>query len=433
MTRRLKNSGVKWIGDIPENWEVIKMRNIGTFSSSGIDKKINENEPLVKIINYTDVYRNNTFILKNNDYMVVSTTEDKIKKHNVNEGDLIFTPSSETIEDIGVSALVNEPLINTAFSYHVLRFQFNREVNKEYKKYLCNNIYVQNVFSSRATGSIRKTLSRNAMKDLAVFLPPIKEQQKIAEFLDHKVLQINLIIENAKLSIGELKKYKHSLITETVTKGLNKNIEMKDTGNDWIGEIPQSWKYLKTKYIFNIKKIIAKELGHDILSVTQKGLKVKDISKNEGQIAADYSKYQFVNVGDFVMNHMDLLTGWVDCSNFDGVTSPDYRVFKFIDVTNYSSNYYKYIFQMCYFNKIYYGLGQGVSNLGRWRLQTDKFLNFVLPVPTLKEQNEIVFFLDDKCNHINILIEQNEKLISELETYKKTLIYECVTGKREVL
>ena len=207
---------------------------------------------------------------------------------------------------------------------------------------------------------------------------------------------------------------------------------MKDSGIEWIGKIPCHWNLLKLKFMFTIKKEIANKLGYDILSVTQSGLKVKDISNNEGQISADYSKYQLVDIDDFVMNHMDLLTGFVDCSKFKGVTSPDYRVFKFIENNRNSKRYYNYIFQSCYKNKTFYGLGQGVSNLGRWRLQTDKFMNFVLPVCSLEEQKEIAAFLDKKCTAIDSAIAKKEQLIEKLECYKKSLIYECVTGKKGV-
>ena len=427
----MKESGVEWIGKIPKDWEVRRMRNIGVFTSSGINKLINPEEPLVKIINYTDVYGNESLILSNKDYMVVSAKEEQIKKNLVKEGDLIFTPSSETIEDIGVSALVDEDLPNTSFSYHVLRFEFKEDIYKNFKKYLCNNEYVQNIFSSRATGSIRKTLNRNDFKDLKVLIPPIKEQQKIADFLDNKLSEIIKIKAYTKHSIEELKKYKQSIITEAVTKGLDSNIKTKDSGIDWIGKVPTSWTLSKVNRLFSIKKEIANKTGYDVLSVTQRGLKVKDITQNEGQMAADYSKYQIVQPDDFVMNHMDLLTGWVDLALQEGVTSPDYRVFYNKQKELVFNPFYLYVFQVCYLNKIFYGLGQGVSNMGRWRLQSDKFLNFYLPLPPIKEQKEIVFYLNAQIKKVDSLIQDKEQSIEELEKHKKSLIYEYVTGKKE--
>ncbi|MED1939701.1 restriction endonuclease subunit S, partial [Cytobacillus firmus] len=240
------------------------------------------------------------------------------------------------------------------------------------------------------------------------------------------------IIFDTKQSINEMGKYKQSLITEAVTKGLDKNVEMKDSGVEWIGEIRKDWNLAKVNRLFAIKKNIANQSGYDVLSVTQNGLKVKDITRNEGQMAADYSKYQIVQPKDFVMNHMDLLTGWIDTAVQEGVTSPDYRVFYTKDNEIVLNEYYLYVFQICYTNRIFYGLGQGVSNLGRWRLQTDKFLNFYLPLPPIHEQQQIVKYLNGKLLKINSLMEQKKNLLAALEQYKKSLIYEYVTGKKEV-
>ena len=207
---------------------------------------------------------------------------------------------------------------------------------------------------------------------------------------------------------------------------------MKDSGSVWFGEIPADWTMKKLKYQFHIKKDIAGKEGYTVLSITQKGIIPKDLSKNEGQLAENYSNYQLVDIGDFAMNHMDLLTGWVDISKFEGVTSPDYRVFVLNDKANNNSIYYLYMMQMCYSNKIFYGLGQGVSGLGRWRLQADKFLNFLIAVPPKGEQEEIAEYLDKKCSEMDVLVAKKETFLTELETYKKSLIYEYVTGKKEV-
>ena len=166
-------------------------------------------------------------------------------------------------------------------------------------------------------------------------------------------------------------------------------------------------------------------------SITQKGIKIKDIVSNEGQLSNDYSKYQIVKPGDFAMNHMDLLTGFVDLSRIEGVTSPDYRVFTPIS-KDIDPHYALYIFQTAYKAKIFYGLGQGVSTLGRWRLPKEQFLNFVIPVPPLEEQKEIVKYLDNFCSSVDGLIESYTEKLEKLGHFKESLIYEYVTGKKQV-
>lgn len=229
-------------------------------------------------------------------------------------------------------------------------------------------------------------------------------------------------------SIQKLEEYKASLITKAVTRGLNPMVEMQEIAQDWIGKMPKHWKYMRTKYLFEILKRIAGKKGYDILAITQQGLKVKDISNNEGQIAADYSKYQLVYPGDFAMNHMDLLTGWMDLSNKTGVTSPDYRVFRKCSSLVYNE-YYRYVFQNLYTTRVYYGLAQGVAEVGRKRLQAPAFRNFKLPVPPLDEQKAIVAYLKKETTAIDHLIAQKQQLIEKFTEYKQSLIYAAVTGK----
>ena len=192
--------------------------------------------------------------------------------------------------------------------------------------------------------------------------------------------------------------------------------EMKDSGIEWLGKIPNNWRTIRVKYAFRIKKEIAGELGHTVLSVTQRGIKPKDMSE-KGQFSLDYSKYQLVSSGDFIMNHMDLLTGWVDISNMDGVTSPDYRVFQSSNPEKYYPDFYRYVFQTCYQQRIFYGLGQGVSGFGRWRLPAEIFLNFYLPVPPYESQSA----------KIDEIIAQAKASIEDYKQWKASIIYEAVT------
>lgn len=199
-----------------------------------------------------------------------------------------------------------------------------------------------------------------------------------------------------------------------------------DSGVAWIGKVPAIWTLKRVKHMFTIRKRIAGELGYDILSVTQRGIVVKDIESGEGQLSMDYSKYQRVKPGDFAMNHMDLLTGYVDISNHDGVTSPDYRVFT-LDNTDYSAKYFLYIFQMGYQLRLFFHMGQGASHFGRWRLATDEFNEMVFPVPSFEEQQSIAAFLDYETARIDRLIAKQQQLIELLKEKRQAVISHAVT------
>ena len=195
---------------------------------------------------------------------------------------------------------------------------------------------------------------------------------------------------------------------------------------EWIAQIPEGWEIKKIRRMFQIKKRIAGKLDIDVLSITQKGIKVKNTKDNEGQLSADYSKYQLVEKGDFAMNQMDLLTGYVDISKYDGVTSPDYRVFTRRETSTHD-RYFLYLFQMGYHQKLFYPFGRGAAQLGRWRFPAGEFNNFFLPVPPKDEQEKIARFLDEQTARIDETIIKKQKLIELLKEKRTTVINHSVT------
>ncbi len=214
----LKDSGIEWLGKIPKHWEVKRVKEISKVESSGIDKKIVEGEELIKIVNYVDVYNNQRHELYNSDdYMVVSASIEKTKSKKLKKGDMLITPSSETVEDIGISSVVMEDLNETLFSYHILRIQFSQNIDINFKKYVFNNTFVQNYFSSTSTGTTRRILSLSKIYNLQIPIPPLSEQQTIAHYLDAQSEKIDRIVANINMQLGKLTKLKKSLINECVT------------------------------------------------------------------------------------------------------------------------------------------------------------------------------------------------------------------------
>lgn len=202
--------------------------------------------------------------------------------------------------------------------------------------------------------------------------------------------------------------------------------EMKDSGVAWIGAVPSDFAISSIGSLFTIKKDIAGREPETVLSITQTGIRPKDLSSNEGQNASSYAHYQIVNVGDFAMNHMDLLTGWIDISKYEGVTSPDYRVFTLND-KKMSADYFLRVFQYYYTNRVFFGFGQGVATLGRWRLPAINFKKIDVPVPPILEQQRIVTAIDENVSKVDVLIANVQAQIEKLEAYKQSLITEVVT------
>lgn len=424
------------LSSIPKGWNTLKLRYLFNLSTGLSVTKAEFVEDGIPCVNYGDIHSKYTFDIDINRDKLNRVSNDFLESKQsalVKKGDFIFCDTSEDIEGSGNCVFIREDNNEDIFAgSHTILGKPKKEFNSVYLRYLLQSQLVKSQVQKAVVGIKVFSITQKILKDVKVVLPPLEEQLKIADYLDNEVSRLDSIITTSKASISEYHRYKQSMLTDVLTKGLDFTKPKKETGIEWINTIPKHWDVVKLKYIFRIRKRIAGELGYDILSVTQKGLKVKDITSNEGQLSANYSKYQLVYKGDYVMNHMDLLTGWVDASKFNGVTSPDYRVFVLRDVENYSREYYKHLFQLCYTNRIFYGQGQGVSNLGRWRLQTDKFLNFKLPVPPLNEQMEIVEYIDKQVNEIDKCIESKEQLISELKQYKQSLIDEVVTAKRGI-
>lgn len=202
--------------------------------------------------------------------------------------------------------------------------------------------------------------------------------------------------------------------------------EMKDSGVAWLGDIDSRFNIKAIGNLFTIKKDIIGREPDQVLSITQRGIKIKDTTSNEGQNAASYAHYQIVNVGDFAMNHMDLLTGWVDISQYEGVTSPDYRVFTLTDNTQIPE-YFLRVFQMYYSNRVFYAFGQGAANLGRWRLPRENFAKIAIPCPPVELQRKIVDEIAAKVSKVDALIANQQAQIEKLKQYKQSLITEVVT------
>ncbi|CAM5734418.1 hypothetical protein SAFG77S_11620 [Streptomyces afghaniensis] len=206
---------------------------------------------------------------------------------------------------------------------------------------------------------------------------------------------------------------------------MQKYNEYKDSGILWVGKVPSHWKVKRVKHNFSLKNEKSYETNPTILSLTQKGIKVRDISNNHGQIATTYEGYNKVNKGDIVLNPMDLLTGFVDSSPYDGVISPAYSILK--PNTQVNNDYYNRLIQVLYFNEYLFGLGEGVSQEFRWTLKNEKLLNLEILEPPIEEQSLISSFIDKKTSEIDLLISDKEKQIDLLKEFQQSIINELVT------
>lgn len=429
-----KDSGVEWLGEVPEHWEITRLGNISNITASGIDKKINEDEEKVKIINFTDIHKAKNFILDNaKEYMLVSTPLERKNKHQVKKGDLIFTPSSETIEDIGISALVNEELLNTSYSYHVLRCNFTTVVNHEYKKYLTNNTYCLAQFSSKARGTTRQTLSRDDFRTLYLSLPPIQEQQQIAKFLDNATQKMDTLIQKQEKLIKLLKEKRQAVISHAVTRGLNPDVKFKDSGVEWLGDVPEHWNLSKGKYIGKI--LSTPSLSED--EINRNGdlayIKVNDLNyiDNKLRLYKSIHKTNFTNINirpikDFICfpkRGAAIFTNKACIVKIHAMIDPNLMGWKI----NKNFNI-KYILHLL--------LNRGlvdIADISTVPQINNKHIEPIeFPNPPIEEQLAIVNHIENKTSKLDTLIKKATKSIKLLKEKRTALISTAVTGKIDV-
>jgi type I restriction enzyme, S subunit len=242
-------SNFEFIPQYPSHWELKRMQWIGRFSASGIDKKSVETESDCLMVNYTDVYGNQTAeIHSNQELMKTTATAEKISEHHLEKGDMLFTPSSETADDIGVSAVAIEDMPGIVYSYHLTRFRPSISLGVEFSKFFCNSNPVLSQLTAVTRGTTRQILSRDDFNTLNVAIPPKEERKKIGHFLSEKTEQITASITHLEKNLSLLEEKRSALITQAVTKGLNLDVQMKDSGIEWLGEIPEDWVVGKIKH-----------------------------------------------------------------------------------------------------------------------------------------------------------------------------------------
>lgn len=410
-----------WLPVIPAHWEEKSLRNYFFLS----DERKGEKTDLELL----SVYREYGVIPKaSRDDNKNVESEDTSKYKVVHKTDLVINKMKLWQGSLGISQY--EGFVSPAYIVAHNKFDGNlRYLNFFLRSPLVKTYYNRISYGIRVGQWDSDFYS---FKQLVIPVPQKDEQDQIVRYLDWQISKINHLIHGYQKQIKLLDERKTTVINEAVTRGTHADVEMQAVEANWVKEIPAHWEFNKVKQHFEIKKRIAGKEGYDVISITQQGLKVKDIASNEGQMAANYSKYQFVYPGDYAMNHMDLLTGFIGLSDIFGVTSPDYRVFSAIDVERTDLKYFLYVFQLGYKRKIFYGLGRGAANKGRWRMPAINFKNYDIPAPPIEEQREIVEYIEQETEKIDLLKREVEKQIEYLREYRTRLISDVVTGQIDV-
>lgn len=417
----MNRDNLAWLGEYPSRWNMVKLRQILTTFS----EKKHPDMPLLSVVREKGV--------------IVRNVEDKEENHNyvpddlrnyklVKCGQFAMNKMKAWQGSYGISKY--DGIVSPAYFV----FDVNYDLNLDFfNRAIRSKAYVS--YFGQASDGIRVgqwDLSMERMKEIPFLVPPRDEQDQIVRFLDWKVSGINRLISIKQKLIDGFREKLITTINSYVTKCSRNHQSYKKSSMDWSPEIPCSWTTSRVRNHFEVLKRIAGSEGFDVFSVTQQGLKVRDINLYEGQLASDYSGYQFVYPGEFAMNHMDLITGGVGIAGHLGVTSPDYRVVKLVDKQHCYAPYYLKVFQICYRRHAFYRFGRGAATVGRWRLPASSFKNFEIPVPPYDEQVEIVCEIEKEEEKIQTAVDCLQRQITLLRELEVRLISDTVTGKIDV-
>ncbi len=417
MARVMKDSGIEWIGEIPETWSV---HTAFQLFSQVKNKNEGMQEDNLLSLSYGKIIKKN-----------INATEgllpESFEGYNIIEPEDIVLRLTDLQNDhtslrVGISE--QRGIITSAY----LTLRNESDCFERYLYYQLHAFDICKGFYGMGAG-VRQGLNWDGIKMLKLVRPSVTEQHRIADFLDRKCAEIDAVIEKTKATIEEYKKLKQSVITEAVTKGIRGNRLMKNSGIEWIGEIPSHWSAYAIKYIMQESKARTMTGTETMLSVTQKAGIVKSEETSIANPSISTEDWRIVKEGDIVFNKYKAHSGVFFVSPLDGIVTFNYSVYKCI--SGHLAKYYEYLFKTprCIGEFITYmrGVGDSISPLYTTELYKIKAI-----VPPLEEQEEIVAHLDKKCAALDTLIAKKTALLTELETYKKSLIYEYVTGKKEV-
>lgn len=433
--RATKDSGISWLGEYPSDWELKKIKYC-------LQERVEKNNPVrtTEILSLTA--KQGVIPYDQKEGGGNKPKEDVSAYRLAYPGDIVMNSMNILSGSVGLSQYFGcvSPV------YYMLR-PWKAIEDVRYYNYIFQTTMFQRSLFGLGNGILIKESGNGKLNTIRMRIPmdkfgglfipvaPIDEQKRIADFLDAKCAEIDALTADIQTQIDTLEQYKRSVITETVTKGLNPDAEMKDSGIEWVGQIPMSWKVLKGKHLFAQRSLRGNSIELQLLSPTQRFGVIPQALYEEltGMSAvklnekADLSLLKTIHKRDFCIS-LRSFQGGFEYSEYEGVVSPAYQVF--YPTVEIADGYYKYLFKEQGFiekmNSYTITLRDGKN------IAFSDFGSTYVPYPPLREQAEIAAYLNKKCDQIDVLIAEKQQQIATLDEYKKSLIFEYVTGKKEV-
>lgn len=412
----MKDSGIEWIGAIPEHWNIIKVKD-GFYQKKS---KAHQENPVILSLARSGVKIRD---ISTNEGQIAASYYDY---NPVAVNDMLLNPM-DLISGANCSLSKVEGVISPAY----INLRYKKNVNPQFYDYYFKYQYWCMAFFAHGKGisfDNRWTLNNDTLMNYPLLFPQIDEQNKIADYLDKKCGEIDAITAEIQEQINTLEEYKKSVISETVTKGLNPYVPMKDSGIEWIGKIPANWKIEKGKYCLSYLQKPVRQTDEVITCFRDGEVTLRKNRREDGFTMSDKEiGYQGIDVGDLIVHGMDGFAGAIGISDSRGKASP---VLNVLD-TNQNKSFIMYYLRSMAYNGVFIALATGI------RVRTcdtnwGKLKELPYPLPSKAEQDRIVDYINEQLSQTNDIIADKQEQIKTLEEYKKTLIYEYVTGKKEV-
>lgn len=417
--RMMKDSGLSWLGSIPSNWEVLYPKQLFQVRK----ERARDDDVMLTASQHLGMVPQDEFMKAESYTPVVVEKGHDILKH-VEPGDFVISMRSFQ------GGLEYSRVRGKMSSAYLALYPIDDRVEDEYFKWLFKSDgYISSLQST--SNLVRDGQALRFANFIQVFLPlpPEDEQRAIAAYLDKACAEVDRAIEAAETSIEEYLTYKHSITYATVIGGIGKS-PLKRTGVEWMSEIPEEWDTIEVgRLAEQIKNSNDGMLETNLLSLSYGTVRRRDINSNEGLLPASFESYNIIEDGDIVLRFTDLQNDQkslrVGRATERGIITSAYVV---IRPNEYESSRYIYYALHSYdLRKGFYGMGAGVRQGLKW--QEARYIQ--IPQPPLEEQIAIADYLDAKCAEIDAAIEAKRNIIDELKAYRKSLVYEYVTGKRE--
>ena len=430
--REMKDSNVNWLNVIPCEWALSRIKYV-------LNERIEKNDPIKTKDILSLTAKQGVIPLSEKEGGGNKPKEDFTAYKLAYPNDIVINSMNILSGSVGLSKYFGcvSPVyymlrpFNDNFDVRYFNYIFQTKVFQLSLFGLGNGILIKESGNGKFN-TIRMRIPMEKFGNLLIPIPNEKEQQQIADFLDTKCSEIDATVEDIQKEIFLLEDYKKSVITEAVTKGLNPDAEMKDSVIEWIGEIPKDWEVHPVYVYFEEGKTKNYRMQEqNLLSLSYGRIIRKDINTNGGLLPASFNTYNVVEAGDIIIRPTDLQndkrslrTGLV---KEQGIITSAYIDLRPKD--NVNSKYYHYLLHSYDIIKVFYNMGNGV----RQGLNFSEFAKLLLLEPTTVEQQQIADYLDIKCSEIDTLIADKKRQLDILADYKKSIIYEYVTGKKEVI